>query len=354
MIGGCSFVRLLRRRAVTISDRSFITAHDVARAAGVSQSAVSRAFTPGASVAPDTRARIMDAATRLGYRPNLLARSLISGRSNIVGVGVGDLSNPFFVETLQLLSRTLDEAGLRLLLFPAEAQGGGEPSINEILHYRLDALVLLSVGLSSGLAEECRKAQVPVVLYNRTTQDHAASSVIGDNGIGARTIAAHLLAGDHRRMAFIAGADGSSTNMQREKAFFGYLAEQGATAPLRAAGDYRTEVATAATRQLLAGQDRPDAIFCANDNMAIAAINVARHEFGLDVGREISIVGYDDVPMAAWPAFSLTSYAQPAQRMVDEVLRLILALRDDPDRHEDVVVDGGLVVRGSSRTIRPR
>lgn len=339
---------------MSINDRSFITAHDVARAAGVSQSAVSRAFTPGASIAPDTRLRIMEAAERLGYRPNLLARSLINGRSNIVGVGVGDLANPFFVETLQLLSRTLDQAGLRLLLFPAEGSSGGEPSINEILHYRLDALVLLSVGLSSNLAEECRKAQVPVVLYNRTTGDHAASSVIGDNPVGARTIAAHLLAGDHRRMAFLAGAEGSSTNAQREAAFFGYLAEQGAPMPMRAAGDYRIEIATAATRRLLAGKDRPDAIFCANDNMAIAAINVARHEYGLDVGREISIVGYDDVPMAAWPAFSLTSYAQPAQSMVDQTVRLIQKLRDDPGRHEQVVVEGGLVVRGSSRAVRLR
>ncbi|MEC3948332.1 LacI family DNA-binding transcriptional regulator [Sphingobium sp. HWE2-09] len=337
---------------MTTSDRAFITAHDVAREAGVSQSAVSRAFTPGASVAPDTRARIMEAAERLGYHPNLLARSLINGRSHIVGVGVGDLSNPFFVETLQLLSHRLDQAGLRLLLFPAAGSGGSEPSINEILHYRLDALVLLSVGLSSGLAEECRKAQVPVVLYNRRTQEHVASSVIGDNDVGARTIAAHLLAGGHSRMAFIAGVAGSSTNAEREAAFFSYLAQQGATPPIREAGDFRIDAATAATRRLLSARDRPDAIFCANDNMAIAAINVARHEYGLDVGREISIVGYDDVPMAAWPAFSLTSYAQPAQHMVDETLRLIQALRDDPARHEDVVVEGGLVIRGSSRAVR--
>jgi len=336
---------------VTINDRSFVTAHDVAREAGVSQSAVSRAFTAGASVAVDTRARIMEAAERLGYRPNLLARSLISGRSNIVGVGVGDLANPFFVQTLELLARTLDEAGLRLLLFPAEGGAKGEPSINEILHYRLDALVLLSVSLSSGLADECRKAHVPVVLYNRTTQDHAASSVIGDNEVGARAIAAHLLAGGHRRMAFIAGNDGSSTNAQREQAFFAYCAEQGAATPMREQGHFSIEAATAVTRRLLAQKDRPDAIFCANDMMAIAAINVARHEYGLDVGREISIVGYDDVPMAAWPAFSLTSYSQPAQRMVDETLRLIGILRDAPDAHEDVVIDGGLVMRGSSRPV---
>ncbi|GLT00913.1 LacI family transcriptional regulator [Sphingobium jiangsuense] len=336
-----------------MNDRIFVTAHDVAREAGVSQSAVSRAFTPGARIAADTRERILATAERLGYRPNLLARSLINGRSNIVGVGVGDLGNPFFVQTLQLLSNSLNEAGLRLLMFPAEGDAGSEPSIREILHYRLDALVLLSVGLSSTLAEECRKAQVPVILYNRTTRDQDASSVIGDNATGARTIAAHLLAGEHRRIAYLAGTEGSSTNVQRESAFYAYMAEQDAPEPIRENGQFRMEAATAATRRLLTARDRPDAIFCANDTMAIAAINVARHEFGLDVGRELSIVGYDDVPMAAWPAFSLTSYSQPAQAMVDETVRLIHALRAAPASHERVMLEGSLVVRGSSRAVRP-
>lgn len=334
-----------------MNDRIFVTAHDVAREAGVSQSAVSRAFTPGARIAADTREHIIATAERLGYRPNLLARSLIHGRSNIVGVGVGDLGNPFFVQTLQLLSHSLDAAGLRLLMFPAEGGRQPEPSIREILHYRLDALILLSVGLSSTLAEECRKAQVPVILYNRTTRDPNSSSVISDNGVGARTIAAHLLAGEHRRIAFLAGTEGSSTNAQREDAFFAYMAQQGAPVPLRENGQYRMEAATAATRRLLTRADRPDAIFCANDTMAIAAINVARHEFGLDVGRELSIIGYDDVPMAAWPAFSLTSYSQPAQAMVEETVRLIQELRTDPAGHENVVLEGLLVVRGSSRAI---
>jgi DNA-binding LacI/PurR family transcriptional regulator len=331
-----------------MDDRSFVTAHDVAREAGVSQSAVSRAFTSGASIAPQTRARVVAAAELLGYRPNLLARSLISGRSNIVGVGVGDLGNPFFVEMLELISRTLDAAGVRLLLFPAD-RGDREPSLHDILHYRLDALVLLSVNLSSSLASECLRAHVPVVLVNRTTREHSVSSVTGDNALGARTIAAHLLAGRHRRIAFIAGSEDSSTNQEREVAFTTYLAEQGATLTGRENGHFAFDAATAATRRLLAGRNRPDAIFCANDIMAIAAVNVARHELGLDVGREISIVGYDDVPMAAWPAFSLTTYSQPAQRMVDETLDLIRQLRADSDRHSHRVLTGSLVVRGSSR-----
>lgn len=335
-------------------EKDTVTSFDVAREAGVSQSAVSRAFTPGASIAASKRALIVAAAEKLGYRPNPLARSLIRGRSNIVGVGVGDLSNPFFVQTLQLLSDALDGAGLRLMLFPAQGGSRAEPSIHEILHYRIDALVLLSVSPSSNLAEQCRRAQVPVIHYNRTTPSRDASCVVGDNEGGARAIAAHLLAGDHQRLAFMAGTPDSSTNAQREAGFMGYLAEHGVDAPLRECGNYTFDASMAAARRLLLGKHRPDAIFCANDTMALATITVARHEFGLDVGREISIAGFDDVPMAAWPGFALTTYSQPAERMVAETLRLILALRGDPDGHEQVVNEGGLVVRGSTRPVGGR
>ncbi|NMN04632.1 MULTISPECIES: LacI family DNA-binding transcriptional regulator [unclassified Novosphingobium] len=325
-----------------------VTVHDVAREAGVSQSAVSRAFTPGSSLAADKRERIIAAAARLGYRPNPLARSLIRGRSGIVGVGVGNLANPFFVETLQLLSDCLDRTGLRLMLFPAQ----GEPSIQDVLHYRIDALVLLSVSLSSMLATECRRAGVPIILYNRTTDQRETSCVVGDNAIGARSVAAHLLAGGHQRLAFMAGSPDASTNIEREAGFTAYLAEQGHPAPLRECGHFAFDAAMAATRRLLLRPDRPDALFCANDTMALAAVTVARHEFGLDVGREISIVGYDDVPMAAWPGFALTSYSQPASLMVDETVRLIHALRQSPKSHEAVVCPGTLVIRGSSRPVR--
>lgn len=326
---------------------SSITAHDVARAAGVSQSAVSRAFTPGSSLAADKRERIIATAARLGYRPNPLARSLLHGRSNIVGVGVGDLANPFFVQTLQLLSDALTGANLRLMLFPATH----EPSIQDVLQYRIDALVLLSVSLTSRFASECRRAGVPIILYNRTTDSRDASCVVSDNRTGARTVAAHLLAGGHRRLSFVAGSSQASTSLEREAGFVAYLAEQGMPPPIRECGDFSFEGAMAATRRLLVRADRPDAIFCANDTMALGAITVARHEFGLDVGREISVVGYDDVPMAAWPCFALTTYSQPASKMVRETVALIQALRREQDRHETVVCEGNLVIRGSSRPV---
>lgn len=332
--------------------RGVATAHDVARAAGVSQSAVSRAFTPGASIAAATRAKILAVAESLGYQPNLIARSLISGRSNIVGVGVGNLRNPFFAESLELFSTALEKAGLRLLLFPVDEVATLQAEIHEVLHYRLDALILLSTTLSSTLAAQCRRARVPVILFNRIAADPDISSVIGNNEVGARTIAAFLHAGGHRRYAMITGMADSSTGQEREDGFFGFFADAGLPPPLREAGEFQYDVAMAAMRRLLARPDRPDAVFCANDHMALAALNVARFEFGLEPGRDISIVGFDDVPQAAWPAFALTTFGQSAEAMVGETVEIIQQLRHDPQAVIHRVVDGGMVIRSSARLPR--
>jgi DNA-binding LacI/PurR family transcriptional regulator len=148
-----------------------------------------------------------------------------------------------------MMATAFDKAGWKLLLFPIQEGSGIEPSINEILHYRLDALVLLSVNLTSTLADECRNARVPVVLYNRTTASDEASSVTGENDVGARTIAAHLLAGGHHRFAFVAGTEGSSTNRAREVAFSSYLVKSGALPPLREQGYFDSHMAANAVRR---------------------------------------------------------------------------------------------------------
>lgn len=330
------------------SNRVLLTAHDVARAAGVSQSAVSRAFTPGASIAPGTRRKILAAAKKLGYQPNLIARSLISGRSNLVGLGVGNLRNPFSAEALERFSIALEKVGLRLLLFPTVGTPTLGTEMHEVLHYRLDALILLSATLTSTLAAQCRQAQVPVVQFNRMASDPDVSSVTGNNEIGARTIAAFLHAGGHRHPAIITGIK-SPTSEQRERGFRSYLAERGLPPPLSECGYFQHDGAMAAMRLLLSRPDRPDAVFCANDCMAIAALNVARFEFGLEPGRDISIVGYDDAPQAAWPAFSLTTFAQPLDKMVTRTIEIIEQLRQNPQETTQAVVDGQLVVRSSAR-----
>lgn len=322
---------------------------DVARLAGVSQPTVSRAFTEGAMISPAMRERVLKAAEELGYRPNQLARSLVTDRSKLVAVGLGNLENHFFPLVLGALSTRLAQEGQRLLLFTAEPNARVDAQIEEVLSYRVDALVLLSTSMSSELAAQCQAAKIPVVLINRTWRDSDwAFSVTGENERGAREIGRFLLESGYRKMAFMAGFVDSSTSHEREGAFNDYLASQGLPPPRREIGHFTSQGAMEATRRLLGQGERPEAIFCANDHMALAAIEVARSEFGLEVGKDLAVVGFDDVPMAAWPSFSLTTFSQPVGPMVDRAVDYILRLGHVPESERHAVVPGELIIRGSA------
>jgi DNA-binding LacI/PurR family transcriptional regulator len=326
------------------------TAYDVASLAGVSQAAVSRAFTPGGSVAKATRLKIIEAAKELGYRPNAFARSLTTQQSGIVGIAAGRLANPYFSTALEEFSGQLSRADLRLLLFPAHF----ETSIEQVMQYRVEVLIMLSVPPSADLVTECEAGDIPIIMFNRRPRHEDKPCVIGDNQTGGRMLAAYLLAGGHERFAFISAGDESTASNEREVGFRDYLTEHNIAAFRRESAAFSVEQAATATRRLLLQQDRPDAIFCANDHVAITAIQVAQSEFGVDVGREISIVGFDDVPQASWPGIALTTYSQPVDKMVEATIELIRAMRDGRAWEPVTVVPGDLIVRSSARRpIRP-
>jgi len=330
--------------------RRTATAYDVARLAGVSQLAVSRAFTEGASIAEPTRLKVVEAARQLGYRPNLIARSLITRRSHIVGVAMGYFQNPFYPAVLDSLSRAFAANGYRVLLFTTDPDTASDPILEEVLRYKLDALILVSATLSSHFDEECQAAGIPVVLLNRKTESATVSSVTGDNRDGARAVASFLIAGGHRHYAFMAGAESSSTSRDRETGFTDHLLSQGVAAPQRWVGNYDFDTAARAARAMFSAEDRPDAVFCANDHMALAVLNVERAEFGLQVGRDVSIVGFDDIGPSAWPLADLTTYAQPIAAMVDRVVAIVQRqLGNSPGPAVEEVLAGKLIIRGSAR-----
>jgi DNA-binding LacI/PurR family transcriptional regulator len=327
-----------------------VTAHEVASAAGVSQSMVSRAFTPGASISADARNRVLEAAAQLGYRPNLIARSLITRRSHVIGVAIGYMENQFYPAILESLSIAFAAAGYRILLFTPGPDGNPDPILDEVLRYRVDAIVLASTNLTSHFAEECAQARVPVVLLNRKNQGEIASSVTGSNFEGGYAVARLLIAAGHRRFAFVAGTDDASTSREREAGFNEGLRRGGASKPIRIAGNYSYRDAKLAARALLMTPDVPDAIFCANDHTAFAVMDTVRTEFGLKVGEDISIAGFDDVPLAAWPAFDLTTFSQPRDRLVDRVVAVTLGhLSAAEYAPVNEVVPGDLIVRSSTR-----
>lgn len=322
---------------------------EVARLAGVSQSAVSRVFRPGASVSKKMREKVLKAAAELGYRPNALARAMNSGKSRLIALLVAYLNNQFYPIVLEQLSRKLQNHGYHVLLFMTES-GKQDEVVEQIMQYQVEGIVMVSATLSSSLARECARTGVPVVLFNRYVSSSPASSVTSDNVEGGRQLAHFLADGRHQRIAFIAGAEDSSTNRDREAGFNKGLTERGMSVFARAVGAYTFEGAAEATRSLFKGREHPDAIFVANDHMAFSVMDVIRDELNLRIPEDVSIVAYDNVPESAWKGYKLTTVAQPGDAMIDSTIDILLEqIEEEMVRKRNVVLPSCLVIRASAR-----
>jgi len=331
-------------------ERGKITSFDVARLAGVSQSAVSRTFTPGASVSARTREKVERAAATLGYRPNPIARAMITGKSRIIGLVVAYLDNQFYPVALELLSRALQERGYHILIFLAENSESAVPEVvAELLDYRVDAIVTASVAMSNHLTSQCDAAGIPVVMFNRGQEDARLSAITSDNVAGGRDVANFLVAGGHRRIVHIAGWQGSSTGRDRARGFTDALAARGVEPVAVVDGKYDSDVARQHTRDLFGRADRPDAVFVGNDHMAFAVLDTLRFELGLRVPADVSVVGYDDVPIASWAAYNLTTIRQPVNRMVDATVEALIGRIEGRSDPTHLQIAGPLIIRGSAR-----
>lgn len=327
-----------------------VTSQQVAQIAGVSQSAVSRTFTPGASISPTTREKVLKAARELGYRPNAIARSLNTARSRIVGVVMSYFDNQFYPQVLEALAQKLDELNYHLLLFVGDRDGNVDRIFDQIMQYRVDGIVLASVSLSVELSEECVAAGIPVVLFNRSEENATASSVNTDNEAAARNIAEFLLAGQHQRFAYVAGLADSSANLARQKGFITALQSHGVKDIRVVQGDYNAQKTAQAAGELFSSPQPPDAIFAANDHMALMIMDIARYEFGLRIPEDLSVIGYDDTGPSGWPSYALTSASQPVEAMVSATIGLLMKqIESENIEPEQVVVPGMLVVRHSAR-----
>lgn len=322
----------------------------MAERAGVSRSAVSRVFS-GASASKTTINKVRKAADELGYRPNSLARAMITGKSRIIGLVVAYLDNQFYPIALERLSNALQAEGYHILVFMA---ANGEDTVGkvveELIDYQVDGIITASVAMSSDLTQRCAVAGIPVAMFNRRQDGSGHSSITSANVEGGRKVAEFLVAAGHTRIAHVAGWQGSSTGRDRLQGLTEGLAAHGKTPLAVIDGMFDRDAAAAATRDLMARSDPPDAIFVGNDHMAFAVIDTLRHELGLRVPEDVSIVGYDDVPLAAWAAYDLTTVRQPVNRMVEATVETILGKIADPERPaQKIEIDGPLIARGSAR-----
>ena len=325
------------------------TSYDVARAAGVSQSAVSRCFAPGGSIAPATRERVMKVAAELGYRPNALAQGLISGRTNLVAVVISALTNRYYPEVLAEISHRLTERDTRVLLFALEAERDVDTILDQIWRHSVDG-VICAARLSDAQLQLFVENHIPLILYNRVADGAVAATSVGCNSAaGERQLVSGLLAAGHRRFGIITGPEDSYVGEERRRAVLARLDQAGITEVPVVRGDFSYVSGREGLRALMADGSF-DAIVCVNDVMAAGAIDMARDSFGLAIPDALSIVGFDGSDPASWSSYRLTSIRQPVRRMTEAAVAMLFERIEDPTLPpERRLFAGELIAGGSAR-----
>lgn len=300
----------------------FVSARDVAELAGVSRSAVSRAFTPGASVAPDTREKIMAAAARLGYQVNDLARGLLANRSRIVGLVATKPEVGFRAHLTAALAAVLIRRGsVPVLINAGETREETEAAQRTLFGHRAEAVIVLSGSPPSSFIELARSNGLPLVAIGREAPD--IDLVQTDNASAARHIAAAFLAAGHRRLAFAGSASGTPAIVEREQAFADEAARLGATLAVARGPDTDYAGGLLAAEQLFAATEKPTAVFAVNDLVAFGLIDYLKTRLGVGVPQHVAVVGFDDLPEAAWLGYRLTTFRQDPVEMAERAVALL-------------------------------
>jgi DNA-binding LacI/PurR family transcriptional regulator len=328
----------------------FASAKQVAELAGVSRSAVSRTFTPGASVSPETRRRVVEAAERLGYHVNHLARGLMRETTGIVCLAVADSDTPYQGKMLRALTQHLRDAGKVAMVFNTSGPAHHvEEALRQTLNYRADATVVLSGTPPQSLIRTCLDNGQRLVLINRDDRLVGPHN-IGNNNAAAAEAALHvLLRAGCRQPALVSSAAGTPSLLAREQAFVAAAACEGVEVIVWRQGSTGYNVGADAARHLFAGRQRPDGAFCVTDLIACGFLDVARTEFGLAVPQDLCVIGFDDIEQAGWASYGLTTFAPPIERIAATVVDLVMGSGEN-DENRRIVFDAPMVWRS---TVRP-
>jgi len=336
------------------TSRRAVTLKQVAAAAGVHASTVSRALNPStrSMVAPAVVVRVMKAAAHLSYRPDPVAASLRTGRSKLVGILVPDIANTVFAPILSGASERLSAQGYSVIV--ADVGNDGDRQLDlaaGLVARRVDGLILATVSRDDPLAAFCVERNLPAVLVNRAETMARLSAVVSDDSLGMQLAVDHLVELGHRRIGHLAGPAQHSTGFLRRRGFGHALAAHGldpAAAPCEVAGAYTREEGAAAMRRLLDAHPGMTAIVAANDLLALGAYDVLR-ERGLDCPRDLSIVGHNDMPLVDMVQPPLTTVRISHREMGRQAADLLQqAIEEEGISVRNVVLPSRLIVRGST------
>ncbi|WP_404979057.1 LacI family DNA-binding transcriptional regulator [Bosea sp. BE125] len=330
------------------------TIKDVAREVGVHPSTVSRALDPSQRdrLGPSIVQRVLEAAERLGYRPDTAAASLRSGRSHLVGIIVPDIANPVFSPIISGLERVLAARGYALIVVDQPPDRPIQPDILQMLvARRVDGLVLANVSLKDDAVERCLRWQVPVVLVNRAETAARVPSVVSDDIEGMRLAVEHLVGLGHRAIVHVAGPQSLSTGSLRRRGFIEAMAAAGLSVGNDAiveAAAFTREAGLPAARELLKRCPGTTAVVAANDLLALGVYEMLREQ-GRRCPDDVSVIGHNDMPLVDMVSPSLStiriSHREMGERTGQLLLDIITGARDAITQ---IVTQPELVARGSS------
>jgi len=323
------------------------TSQDVAELAGVSQATVSRVFAGGANVSEKKKKKILEAAEALGYQPNAHARSLITRRTRMIGVVMRNIRNPFYSAVLEIFHNRLSALGYHLIFINSTNEEIQEKEISQLLEYNVEGVIITDALLSSSAALKFKRSEIAVVLFNRYTEQAGSSSVFCDNYLATKQIAAYLVELGHRSFAFISGPSDTSTTLDRLKGFEEVLKERNINDFMIEPGHYTYESGFKSAQELMTKNKHIDCVFCGNDIIALGAMDAIR-VIGLRIPEDVSVFGFDNIRMGAWPSYSLTTWEQPVEEMIDGTIEILLnEINDNTVKPKTLMFKGHMVVRNS-------
>lgn len=325
--------------------KSYISAQQVADLAGVSRSQVSRAFTPSASVSPKTRAKVMAAATTLGYHVNHLARGLLTEQTQIVCIITTDLNTPYQGALLDALSTELQHAGkVVMVINTRSSSSAASEALRQSLNYRAEASIIVSGQPSDELTQLCLDNGQHVVVLNREPSLAGVDSLDLQNQTAATQACQHLATAGCRQLALVTSGRQTPSLLRRAEAFIACAEQLQLPVHCYRQGDSDYETGKQAALDLLTQAPAIDGVFCVTDLLACGFMDAARFELGRQIPEDLCIIGFDNIEQASWASYQLTTFAQPLTAIAKAVVEKIVT-----QSHASVVFSPQLIRRQTLR-----
>ena len=331
-----------------MNSKKRVTSYDVAKAAGVSQSAVSRVYVEGRSVSKKTKAMVLATAKELGYKPNAIARMLITKRSGMVAVILSSRANLIYPEVLSLLNKRLSEKNERVLLFNLDDAAGLDDILEQIWTFQVDGVIALAAHFDNDSIENFKVHNIPVVLYNRRVSGHSASSVCCNHDQGISQLVNTLDDFGHKRFLVLAGPSESDVAHERLECAIKALSSKGHNNVPINYGDFSYDSGRLTFAKAMQSNHVPTAVICSNDTMAIGVIDEARKNFGLRIPEDLSVVGFDGVNAVFWHSYQLTTIKQPLEQMTKAAVDILLEQIESPENPAQLRLWSGTFIKGNT------